>query len=589
MDNTTQAATHRTTILDLPNEALLQIFGYFCVTFPAHKPQQYYRAQWPTSGRLELYKNRLVCRAFDRLISPLLCPVVNISLCSESINRLEGLLSNPLIAQGVRGIAISLRFRPRGIATDFRRYHAHAVSIIDGGISECDWHTEFQSYEKDDISEDAVTNRQYHTAWEKLAQIRYAWQQLLERESSREETHAATDGLENAESIDAEGERVQDKEAQGVLKRCFNAYAAAQEDQDRIVADGSFVRRVTKAISYCKSPLFVWFNESQHPEDDRTVGAIRLAMREGALSHALVQPHNWLDIESGLFEDEDERGLFFPASIMTDLPIACHDTGVMLRGIQIDCFPLLKGYNCLIPANGSVTRDPWARFAAACHNLEIFNFGQRGMNCSPVRPERQSTSDSAIINGFIGAACSGPHLQRFHLSMTPFRVRTGRSHPRDEEHSYSASPILASLTSTQLRSIVINNVEVCGQDLLELMEKISVSHLTDLYFASVALSRGCYTAAMSVLHDVVVSRRQNNSSVPKIMFSTLQGAEFGAPSTFNDDGNSWMFGGKEESDAFWNRLEEHQHPALLKRVEGWIKDGNADEPSPLLSQNVTKD
>jgi hypothetical protein len=311
MDNTTQTDTRRTTILDLPNEALLQIFGYFCDKFPVHKPHLYHRARWSTSDRLELYKNRLVCRAFDRLISPVLCPVTNVSLSSESINRLEGLLSNLLIAQGVRGIAVSLRFRPRALAADLRRYHVHAASIVERGIRDCDWHIEFQSYAEDDMSEDAVTHRGYLAAWDRLAQIQRAWRQLLKQESSHEETQATTNGLENAESTDAEGKEVQYKEAERVLKHCFNTYAAAHADQDRIVADGSFVRKVTKAISYCKPSLFVRFNESKHPEDNGTIGAIRLATSEDALSHALVQPHDWLDIESHLFKhDDDERGLF---------------------------------------------------------------------------------------------------------------------------------------------------------------------------------------------------------------------------------------------------------------------------------------
>jgi hypothetical protein len=166
--------------------------------------------------------------------------------------------------------------------------------------------------------------------------------------------------------------------------------------------------------------------------------------------------------------------------------------------------------------------------------------------------------------------------------MTPFRVRTGISRSQDEEHLYLVSPVLASITSTQLRSIVISNVDVCGEDLLALTEKISASHLTDLFIASVKLSRGCYAVIMSLLHDVVVSRRQNNSSVPNIVFSTLQGAEFGAPSTFYDDGMTWMFGSKENREAFWDKLKKYQHPDLLNRVEGWIKDGHADEPNPLL-------
>jgi hypothetical protein len=122
------------TILDLPEEILLDIFCSFESGFPVHDPSEPYNLGIAKdSNRLEfLGNNRLVCRTFNRLISPLLCPIVRVSLCSGSIDRLEGLSRNPLIAQGIRGIKLSLLFRPRAIATDFGRYHAHADSVLAG-------------------------------------------------------------------------------------------------------------------------------------------------------------------------------------------------------------------------------------------------------------------------------------------------------------------------------------------------------------------------------------------------------------------------------------------------------------------------
>ncbi|KAF2448999.1 hypothetical protein P171DRAFT_428954 [Karstenula rhodostoma CBS 690.94] len=587
MDDTTGTTAYRTTILDLPKEVLLDIFGYFVEKFPIHDPSDYYkpRASEASDRITFLGNNRLVCRAFDRLISPLLCPVVSVSLFPASIVRLEGLFRNPLIAQGVRGIAISLRFRPRAIATDFRRFHAHANSVLDDCTRECDWNTEFQNYDQDDISDDAVTYRAYHDAWSKICQMQGAWDNLFETISPQEEALATADGLENDNSTDEE-----EKAAQSLLKSCFEKYAASHAEQARIVSDGSFVRSITMALSLCGSLPFVWFNENQLGKDWSAGGAITLATTKEALARTLVQGHEWLAIEDRLCNDDDDTGLFFPARILTDLPIACHDAGIQLKGISIDCFPLLRGYSSLLPSSNqadySVTRTPWVRFAAACNGLEIFNFGRRGMSCSPIRPERQNTYDLAIINGFIGAAISGPYLQRLYVNMNPFRVRSGRAGEKEKEHPYLASPIVAAITSTQLRSIVLHNVDICEQELMVLIKSASPVHLTDLYLASITLSHGRYAEAMGLLHDIVLLRRNNNSSKPNVTFSTLQGAEFGVPSIFDDDGNSWMWGSKEERDAFWDRLEEHQHPDLLKQVEQWIKEGQGDEANPLLKFEV---
>jgi hypothetical protein len=132
MDDTVHTTLHQISIADLPDEILLDIFGCSGPTFPIHDPSEYRKPGiTDASDRLEfLGTNRLVCRTFNRLISPLLCPVVSVSLCPRSIDRLEGLSRNPLIAQGIRGVRITLLFRPRTIASDLQRYHAYADSVL---------------------------------------------------------------------------------------------------------------------------------------------------------------------------------------------------------------------------------------------------------------------------------------------------------------------------------------------------------------------------------------------------------------------------------------------------------------------------
>jgi hypothetical protein len=577
------------TVLDLPKEILLDIFCCFESGFPVHDPSEYY-SSWiaKDSDRLEfLGNNRLVCRTFNRLISPLLCPVVSVSLCSGSIDRLEGLSRNPLIAQGIRGIKISLRFRPRAIATDFRRYQAYADSVLVKLRGECDWYIELQNYHEDDMSDDAVAWRNHHEAWPRIWNILKAWRDLSERRGSRE------DGLQHTGLADKEGQRSSSDEgretvdeAQAMLRRCFEKYAAAHADEARIVSNGSFVRSVVRALSRCGSLPFVWFNEDRLGREGQNHKAITILTDKEALIHTLTCGHDWLSIESNLCKDDDDTELFFPASVLTGLPIACHSATVPLRGISVDCFPLLRGYRCLLSdltqADDTFVSNLWAQFAAACHDLEIFNFGKRGMSCSPLRPARQSSSDLAMINGFISAAISGPHLQRFYLSMTPFRVRRQGPSGMEEEHLYPASPILAAIKSTQLRSITIHSVNTSEQGLSVLVNSASPRHLTYFYLADVTLSHGSYVSTMSLLHGIVSSRRSINGSRPNIQFSTLQGAEFGRPSTFDDSNNAWMYGSDEEQKAFWDELEEYQHPELLRKVEKWILDGHVSEVNPIL-------
>lgn len=598
MNDTLQTNPHRTSILDLPDEILLDIFGCSDSKFPVHDPSKYRKpCITEASDRLGfLGTNRLVCRTFNRLISPLLCPVLSVSLCSRSIDRLEGLSRNPLITKGIHGISISLLFRPSAIASDFQRYHAYADSILMKLEGECDWNTEFQEYHQDDMSNNAIVWRNYHEAWTRIGNIRHAWKGLLEQRSSGKGS-LESGGLSGKENkgpheyiTEEEDEHL--KESQAILTGSFSKYAAAHADQVRIVSDKSFVRSVARALSRCGTVPFVWFNEDRVGEEGPGCDALTIATDEEALFPVLTQGHDWLSIESTLCKDDDDIELFFPASILTELPIFCHDATIQLRGISVDCFPLLRGYHCLVPravgADDSVISDPWTPFAAACHDFDIFNFGMRGMHCTPLRPERQSASDLAIINNFIGAAISGQHLQELVLSMTPFRVK--RQRPGEiEEDLYVASPILAAIKSTQLRNIVLHDVDISGQALLGLVQSASSRHLTNLHLAGVTLSSGRYAPAMSQLHEIVLLRRNNNGSRPNIQFNTLQGAEFGEPSAFDNGNNDWMFGSDKEREAFWDRLEKHQHPEMLKQLEQWIYDTCTTVTNPLLGLEYRQD
>jgi hypothetical protein len=579
MDDIMRTTAHQTPILDLPKEILLDIFSYFDSKFPVRDPSAYRKPQaTEAKDRLEfLGTNRLVCRSFNELISPLLCPVVSVSLSSGSMDRLEGLSRNPLIAQGIRGISISLLFRPQAIATSFSRYHAYSDSLLRELERECDYHTEFQDYEQDDYSEDAVAWRNYSDAWGKILKIRRGWRDLMDDENM---LHDSLQQIYIAQSDPkADGGDQNAAGSQAILTSCFEKYAMAHADEASIISDRSFIRSVVGALSRSDSCNFFWFNEDQLGEETPRKKGIIIATDESALVQALTQSQEWLSIEDTSWQDDDDSGLFFPASILTELPIACHNAKLHLTGLSVSCFPLLKGYRCLLPAtklvDDIVDSDPWAQFAAACAGLEIFEFGRHGMNIAPLRPARHGASDLEIIDGFIGAAISGPHLQNLHITMHPFRVRQGRP----EKHSlYPGSSILAAIRTTQLRKVLLHAIDVCEQSLLGLT---SSRHLTDFRLTNVTLSRGRYAPAMSLLHDLAVSRKRNNASPPSIHLTSLHGAELKKHSTF-DNNNSRLWGSDEERLAFWERLKKQRmHPGLLTRVEQWISDGCASDVNPL--------
>lgn len=116
-------------VLDLPLEILVQIFGYF--QHQGFGVRYNSRIYWPSQipsvteanqPLLTIYNTRQVCRLFNTAASPLLCPFLNLKLDQESLDRAKILLANLRIASGVVGIQASLECRPIELAEDLKQF-----------------------------------------------------------------------------------------------------------------------------------------------------------------------------------------------------------------------------------------------------------------------------------------------------------------------------------------------------------------------------------------------------------------------------------------------------------------------------------
>jgi hypothetical protein len=118
------------TIVDLPADILLQIFGYFKDARIGKQAQIDWRS--PLRGWDEddarraahetIRQIRLVCSLFNDLASPLLCPILRIDLDQDSLNGAVELLKRPRIAQGVHAIQVGLQYRPQELVSDCPRF-----------------------------------------------------------------------------------------------------------------------------------------------------------------------------------------------------------------------------------------------------------------------------------------------------------------------------------------------------------------------------------------------------------------------------------------------------------------------------------
>ena len=541
-------------LLRLPEEILLQILGYF--TEPANKWHDSNKWRYPNELRANhpngLQNARLACRRLNEVLSPLLCPVVTVNLESCSLHHADMLSRNALIAKGIRGLEINLRYRSSRLAADICQYHVHVVrKFVDDAYRECDWHTEFQSYEDEDESPEATKHRAYQKAERVFELYSKHWREYVEQ------PHA--DRL-----VDVQEDQSTVRANQRLLQEFFDSYAERHDDQLRIVSDGSFVRTLVEVISRLKNVPFIWFTDSDQFRFSVGHDVFELSSNKDSLCRRMEAAHNWLEIESL----HDTGTDLYPVRILTDLPIACHEAAIQLKGLSVGCFPLTKGFEYLLPVSATtdVASEAWARFTVACQSLEKFHFGMNGMSCTPFRPNGFTPSHRLFIDRFTGAACSGPNLEHLCLSMTPFRLTDGRHASSKPDQHYRAGSILNSLTSTRLLELQILSVQIDSIELEAAIDRLS-SSARSIFLTGITLEHGQYANAMAALQQKVAR------SQLQVEFNSLEGAEFGPATKFVDDGCFGLTLDEESREDYWERLEEHMNPMLLKRTLEWIRNG----------------
>lgn len=463
-----------------------------------------------------------------------------------------------------------------------------------------------------------METRAYHSAWSKVGAIAHNWRKYVKKQSRLEaqkraqslaskEAHILSGDAESthvepdnnaADNVDEDNEMKYWPDSDGdddynqhtsILIEGYQSYVAKHVEELRIIQNQSFARTVATALSGCTTPISFWFNDGKALWNRREMGALKLAHDMDLIRSCISAPKGWGKIES-LQGSDAEEDLLMPARLLADIPIACHEAGVRIKTLHVCCFPLVYGFQSLVPshARGKENKEqanPWTRLATACRELIDFDFN--ASNCMPVRHQRLPEKDYTIMIGYISAACSSAQLQFCKLSFRVYGINDGKSTwwsgdrtqaPRTETY-YLGAPILNSLVSKDLRSLTIMYVEVDGATLLNALAGLHASQLQFLYLCSIVLTQGRWLDITNQLHDLLCSRPDNGKK-PRISMSSLRGMEFGAAVAF-EERDPWFSGDAEEWDRFFEKLETHQHPALQKDVEEWITKDRGQEPNPL--------
>jgi hypothetical protein len=269
------------TITDLPLDILRIIFNDFqedAVTegWAWHRRVcwMHHNSQKSHRRRRAIRKLRLVSRLFCELASPLLFPILHLQLSQSSLDLANNITSSPAIAAGVRGVRVSLRYRPKEHADDIARYQDSRLRMLEEQARAAEYQCE--PYEwggaEDEDSEAAGLRR----ALDNFYQMREEW--------------AAYVAVGRVQAAEGPLPEYQDRLRQGHAEFC-----RLHREQRRLLRDAAFANSLAAAVA--RMPNASSFAIDDAPGRDSDYDDISLLIDTEKLSQSMSAPLSWREIE----------------------------------------------------------------------------------------------------------------------------------------------------------------------------------------------------------------------------------------------------------------------------------------------------
>ncbi|VUC30543.1 unnamed protein product [Clonostachys rosea] len=390
-----QDTTSAIGIADLPLDVLRQIFAFFEPSYGNKNGKIDFHAlkSFFGSDEYRTIKNaRLTCWALNVAATPLLFPILHISLEQESLERAKSLCSNPLIYSGIRGVQICLTYRPGETANSLQRYKECRLRELQS-IYDTHGQSAEEAYDSRWPYGDQGESDALH-----FSTLRRAW-----------------NAMSNTKHILSDEEKLY----QNLLTESYETYKRQHEAQARLVSEKVFVSTISSLLAGLDHPLSLNI-VSYPPRVSRShfmASQMPLASRSNFLQF-MNAPHDW-DIIAKLTGGPNGFNL---SKLLVDLPIACHEAGTTPQHLYIDCFPL-SGHSI---GNGQGGGMDWERLSAASRSIKTFHFG------SVISPRKNTstrrfwpTLDQGFVDKFLGSIVSSPSLDDCSLNLDFFGLRCG--------------------------------------------------------------------------------------------------------------------------------------------------------------------
>ncbi|VUC30786.1 unnamed protein product [Clonostachys rosea] len=286
-----------------PTEIWELIFKKLSEEIPDHMQWFSYHFTEPEalpSQLLAIQKLRLVCRTFNNLASPLLCPYLYLDISYESIDRAKELLKNPRIARGLRGIQLSLAYRPENFAYSRSEFSRN-------------WETKLR---------DACSGLKFELKQDTKPKYWEDNPSLYEKFQAKEKQEAMLSTLRNfAQYLGP----VESRRGYEFFRSSHERHKEKHYEQFELLMSGSFVRQLAAALGQIRQPIALNFTDDVR--EKYNMNNYHLFLGDSRLADTFIQPQPWSEIKDGLL----------PARVLTELPIAISQAGGWLQSLKLSC------------------------------------------------------------------------------------------------------------------------------------------------------------------------------------------------------------------------------------------------------------
>ncbi|KAL5360765.1 hypothetical protein BJX96DRAFT_175609 [Aspergillus floccosus] len=528
------------TLLDLPNDLLSKVLDDFrdSRTDRGWIKRYHTRSSDDQIRHRTIQNARLVCRVFNDLASPLLCPILRVNLDQESLDRVTQLSRSPMVAAGIRAVLVDVRYYPEELVVDLARFKEFRREQLYEIYRYCDWEVEGAALAASD--REVVTEgppdtyeQAMHCYWD----IRQSWNAYVD------------DGSSDCDQDAGPSEKI--VVYQDILTHTHEIFRQRHQEQLQLLVSQTYVRTLAACIAMMPNIISLAFTDQDRPAVHYKL-KLEILCDNTLLTEFMTTSLQWTQIE-GL-----PNCRLVPARLLCDLPISFHQAGVTLRDLFIGPFPLLRDYSLLAP---DAQDDPtvWTDLRAAFRSLQRASFGEQ-LNHQKIRHSHLVPDEKRYVDEYIGALLSSPDLEDVYLHMYAFGLNDGGS---TRQELYDISSVLAATRWPRICRISMTALSLTQEALDSFCAGLGHKNMNYLH-ASFNLITGSWAPAL----DVLRAKLRPQSTV---YFSSPTGGEFEALGARKRVGMSELL--------FNRDFKLPETPTLVKQAAAYL--AGADMVNPL--------